>query len=391
MWCNILLVRLQEKFEIDQSLDWKGYQQPFKGLKSHNFPGGAWLPYLVNAYQRFSPLTHEHGPRSLHSMHPAPKFILILIPAERNLAGNLNLSVRRPKAKRGLSSSGRKLPLPQRATERDETERDATKRNTPSDANELDGIRALEPTEPGEQNVEQQLANRNRELEIIREVEEAGSKSADAAGSLHAREPRMSPHSSGLQFPGQGSVGSWGGLSAHMSSGTLNGGHPPQVQSAQPLPQNTITVNGKVYQTQGIIGKGGSSKASLLSITLAARQAKQQVIGLRGGEGRAKRGHTVAATLLTWSCFPNVSSFATRATILSDTNFVSWTQKMFHISCVRAARNNVASFLPRTGNIAGHNVAATMWPRFARGPWGNGARRRMTFQTIDSLDCARLQ
>ena len=32
-----------------------------------------------------------------------------------------------------------------------------------------------------------------------------------------------------------------------------------------------------------------------------------------------------------------------------------------NISCVRAARNNVATFC----NIVGHNVAATMCPRFA--------------------------
>ena len=41
--------------------------------------------------------------------------------------------------------------------------------------------------------------------------------------------------------------------------------------------------------------------------------------------------------------------FATHATFVADTNFVSWTHKMFlnifrNISCVRAARNTVATF-----------------------------------------------
>ena len=65
-----------------------------------------------------------------------------------------------------------------------------------------------------------------------------------------------------------------------------------------------------------------------------------------------------------------LTRFATRATFVADTNFLSWTQQnvsesLRNISCVRAARNNVAAFLPRTGNIAGHNVTATMCPRFA--------------------------
>ena len=64
--------------------------------------------------------------------------------------------------------------------------------------------------------------------------------------------------------------------------------------------------------------------------------------------------------------------FATRATFVSDTNFVSWTQRTFlkmfrNISCVRRrGAQQCCLVLPRTGNIAGHNVAATMCPRFAR-------------------------
>ena len=72
----------------------------------------------------------------------------------------------------------------------------------------------------------------------------------------------------------------------------------------------------------------------------------------------ASKGHIVAATLLTWSCFPFVS----------DTNSVSWAQEMFlkifrNISCVRAARNSVASFCH--GRATSQDVAPTM-PRFVR-------------------------
>ena len=65
---------------------------------------------------------------------------------------------------------------------------------------------------------------------------------------------------------------------------------------------------------------------------------------------------------------PNVESFPRGRNIcVEDTNFVSWTQRMFlkivrNISCVRAT---MLPRLARTGNIAGHNAAATMCSRFA--------------------------
>ena len=55
--------------------------------------------------------------------------------------------------------------------------------------------------------------------------------------------------------------------------------------------------------------------------------------------------------------------FATHVTFVADTNFASCTQclEMFrNISCVRAR-----DVLPRTGNIVGLNVAATICPRFS--------------------------
>ena len=65
-----------------------------------------------------------------------------------------------------------------------------------------------------------------------------------------------------------------------------------------------------------------------------------------------------------------LTRFATRAKFVADTNFVSWTYKMFlKISETFLVSARRATMLPRfatDGNIAGHNVAATMCPRFAR-------------------------
>ena len=79
------------------------------------------------------------------------------------------------------------------------------------------------------------------------------------------------------------------------------------------------------------------------------------------GKTRAHCGGNIADMIM----FPNCWL------VLPRTQHLWRTQKMFlkifkNISCVRAARNNVAALiLQRTGNIAGHNVAATMSPRFA--------------------------
>ena len=87
-------------------------------------------------------------------------------------------------------------------------------------------------------------------------------------------------------------------------------------------------------------------------------------------KGLAKRGHIVAATLLTWSCFPNVSSFCHARSIcvrhkfcVLDTKNVSENLQK-HFLCPRSAQQ-CCLVLPRTGNIAWHDVAATMCPRFA--------------------------
>ena len=58
-----------------------------------------------------------------------------------------------------------------------------------------------------------------------------------------------------------------------------------------------------------------------------------------------------------------LTRFATRATLVSDTNFVSWTQKMFlkifrNISCFRTARNNVADGQRRRTQCCRHNVSS---------------------------------
>ena len=67
-------------------------------------------------------------------------------------------------------------------------------------------------------------------------------------------------------------------------------------------------------------------------------------------KGLAKRGHTVAAILLTWSCFPNVDSFCHARNIcvrhkvcVLDTKKCFWKSSETFLY-VRAARNNVASF-----------------------------------------------
>ena len=82
-------------------------------------------------------------------------------------------------------------------------------------------------------------------------------------------------------------------------------------------------------------------------------------------KGPAKRGHIVAATFLTWSCFPHVDSFCHARNIYGGHKFCVLDCKNYflkilvgHISCVRAARNNVATFCHGLGNIAGHHVAA---------------------------------
>ena len=67
---------------------------------------------------------------------------------------------------------------------------------------------------------------------------------------------------------------------------------------------------------------------------------------------------SVAATLLTWSCFPSVDSFATRTTFVADTKNVS-ENLLKHFLCPRGARQ-CCRVLPRAGNIGRHNVTATM-------------------------------
>ena len=82
-----------------------------------------------------------------------------------------------------------------------------------------------------------------------------------------------------------------------------------------------------------------------------------------------RRGHIVAATLLTWSCFSNVDLFCHERNIYSghkfcvlDTTNVS-ANLQEHL-CLRDVQQ-CCRVLPRTGNVVGHNVAATMCPRFA--------------------------
>ena len=63
--------------------------------------------------------------------------------------------------------------------------------------------------------------------------------------------------------------------------------------------------------------------------------------------------------------------FATCATSVADTSFVSWYTKNVserlqkYPLCPRGMQQ-CCGILPRTGNNEGHNVAATMCPRFAR-------------------------
>ena len=72
-------------------------------------------------------------------------------------------------------------------------------------------------------------------------------------------------------------------------------------------------------------------------------------------KGPAKRGHFVAPTLLTWSCFPNGDSFCHTRKICGGHKFCVfvfvWTpldprfsENLQKISCGRAARNNIAAF-----------------------------------------------
>ena len=85
----------------------------------------------------------------------------------------------------------------------------------------------------------------------------------------------------------------------------------------------------------------------------------------------AKRGRILAATLLTWSCFPNVDSFCHARNIcvrhtfcVLDTKIVSENLQK-HLLCPRGAEQ-CCRVLPRAGNIAEHNVAAAMCLRFEK-------------------------
>ena len=60
----------------------------------------------------------------------------------------------------------------------------------------------------------------------------------------------------------------------------------------------------------------------------------------------AKRGHIVAATLLTWSYFPNADSFCHARNICCGHIKCLW-KSSATVLCVRAARNNVAAFCHR--------------------------------------------
>ena len=79
-----------------------------------------------------------------------------------------------------------------------------------------------------------------------------------------------------------------------------------------------------------------------------------QPLGL--GKTRAQCGGNMADVMIMFSSFLG-AQYLWRTRMFLET---------FRNICVCAARNNVAPpVLPRTGNIAGHNVAATMCPRFA--------------------------
>ena len=61
-------------------------------------------------------------------------------------------------------------------------------------------------------------------------------------------------------------------------------------------------------------------------------------------KGPAKRGHIVAATLLTRACSPNVDSFCHVDNICGGHTKKGFLKIFRNVSCVRAARNNVAAF-----------------------------------------------
>ena len=62
--------------------------------------------------------------------------------------------------------------------------------------------------------------------------------------------------------------------------------------------------------------------------------------------GRLKRGHIVAAKLLTWTCLPNVYSFCHARNICCGRK--CFFLKIFrNITCVRAPRNNLGPFYTR--------------------------------------------
>ena len=95
--------------------------------------------------------------------------------------------------------------------------------------------------------------------------------------------------------------------------------------------------------------------------------AKGVGVGERPACGKWVGGWPNEDTLWRQHCWrDNVSNmltrFATRATFVADTNFVCRPQK--HFLWPRGAQQ-CCCVLPRTGNKAGHNVAATMCPRFS--------------------------
>ena len=97
----------------------------------------------------------------------------------------------------------------------------------------------------------------------------------------------------------------------------------------------------------GIVGGVWVEQRSHSSTAGSIHYLQEQVVAWTScwdwTKGLAKREHIVAATLLTWLLFSKMlTRFATRATFVADTNFVSWTQEMFlkvfTNNCVHAAR-----------------------------------------------------
>ena len=77
-------------------------------------------------------------------------------------------------------------------------------------------------------------------------------------------------------------------------------------------------------------------------------------IGIRAGKTRT---HS-AATLPRWSCFPNIDLFSHACNICGGHKNVSENLQK-HFLCPRGLQQ-CFRVLPRTGNIVGHNVAATL-------------------------------